>query len=172
MSYAKRSDPRQRRRGRNSRERKATGPPQGEPWVWHSRELLESDAWRSRSIHCVRLVEFLEIEHMAHAGTENGNLVAPYRQLRKHGLHPRRTLTAIEEAEFLGLIVCERGSGGLDIRTPSRYRLTYQPSYGRVPPSNNWRRVTREAIVEWRRRRTRNKGSRRTWRSKDIELLH
>ena len=53
-------------------------PPPGEPWVWHTRELITSDAWRSQSITCRRFIELLELDHMNHAGTENGHLMVQY----------------------------------------------------------------------------------------------
>ena len=28
------------------RERKIFGPPEGQPWVWQTQDLLESDAWQ------------------------------------------------------------------------------------------------------------------------------
>ena len=44
-------------KGRVSRktrkDRKLYAPPQGEPWVWLTTELLFSDAWRSMSINCM-----------------------------------------------------------------------------------------------------------------------
>ena len=46
---------------------KRNHPPAGEPWVWLTRELLESDAWRGASINARRVVERLIIEHMQHA---------------------------------------------------------------------------------------------------------
>src|SRR6516162_7461818 len=94
---------------RTGREGKAHRPPKGEPWVWLTREFLESDAWRNRSINCVRLLDRLMIEHMNHAGTENGNLAAPYDQLVAHGLTRSEIRAAIEEAEFLGLLRYQRG---------------------------------------------------------------
>ena len=61
-------------------------PPKGEPWIWLTRELLSSASWRATSINCRRLIDFLLVEHMNHAGTENGNLAAPYDHLVPWGL--------------------------------------------------------------------------------------
>ena len=65
----------------SNRAKKLLGPPKDEPWFWLSHELVSSPAWRSRSINCVRLIDFLMVEFMNHAGTENGNLKATYDQL-------------------------------------------------------------------------------------------
>jgi hypothetical protein len=54
------------------RERKIFGPPEGQPWVWQTAELLGSPAWKAMGINARRLVEFLQIEHCAHAARENG----------------------------------------------------------------------------------------------------
>src|SRR5215472_6540411 len=43
-------------------------------WVPHSAELIASPAWRARSLHVVRLLDRIELEHCAHAGRENGYL--------------------------------------------------------------------------------------------------
>jgi hypothetical protein len=36
---------------------KVRGAPEGQ-WCWISRGLVESPAWRARSVHCMRLIEF------------------------------------------------------------------------------------------------------------------
>ena len=60
-------------------------PPSGESFVWLTRELLSSDAWRSQSIHTRRLIDFLLLEYLRRAGQTNGRLKAPYRQLYAFG---------------------------------------------------------------------------------------
>ena len=42
---------------------KATRPPKNEPWIWHTREMIRSEAWRAASINTRRLLDFLEVEH-------------------------------------------------------------------------------------------------------------
>jgi hypothetical protein len=111
----------------SSRSRKArpgAGPPEGESWVWHSLTLLESPAWRARSLDCIRFLEFLEIEHLRHAGTENGMLAATYNQLVAFGIRRHRIRTATNEAEQLGLIT--RDALPDDDRM-LRYQMTYLP---------------------------------------------
>ncbi len=104
---------------RTGRASKAHRPPKGEPFVCMTRELLVSVAWRARSANAARLIDFLLVEHMNHAGTENGNLKATHEQLRAYGLSANSIRDAVEEAEFLGLLQFERG-GRWRVRTSLR----------------------------------------------------
>src|SRR5262245_57742640 len=80
-------------------------------FVPHTAELLKSAAWRARSIYLVKLLDRLEIEHIAHAGKENGHLKVTYDQFVEHGISRRFVKHAIEEGEALGLLkVTERGA--------------------------------------------------------------
>ena len=104
---------------RTGRAARAHRPPKDEPWVWLTRELVSSPAWRSRSINCARLIDFLMVEHKNHAGTENGNLMATYDQLVPWGLTRSEIRAAIDEAEFLGLVRFERGGRWAETNKPS-----------------------------------------------------
>lgn len=126
-------------------------PPEDQPWCWLSAELLTSPAWRARSVNCARLIEFLMLEHMAHAGTENGNLAAPYDQLQAFGIGRRLIRPAIEEAEGLRLLEVRRGGKRNSVEDHiSRYRLTFYATRvhrsGQKPywqaPTNEWKTVT------------------------------
>ena len=64
-------------------------PPDGQQFIWLTRELLMSDAWRSQGINTVRFIHFLLLEHLRHGGQENGKLKAPRRQLRAFGIGAR-----------------------------------------------------------------------------------
>ena len=96
-------------RGLTGSLKKALGPPEGEPWCWLTRELLESDAWCAMSPNLNRLIHFLLVEHMNHAGTENGNLAATYDQLVAYGCTRGRINAAIAEGCYLGLIDADHG---------------------------------------------------------------
>lgn len=133
------------------RARKLRSPPKGEPWRWLTRELLESAAWRGLSINGRKLIDFLLIEDMAHAGTENGNLVAPYDQLEAYALTRSEIRFAIDEAEFVGLIRCSRGGRWAGTNRPSRYRLTFYCDRDGNDPTNEWKGKTVEAVNEWQR---------------------
>ena len=57
---------------------KRNSPPQDEPWIWLTREMLGSEAWCSLSRGALRVVCRVMLEHMAHGGTANGNLPVTY----------------------------------------------------------------------------------------------
>ena len=120
---------------------KRNHPPEGEPWVWLTRELIESDAWRTAPINTRRFVERLMIEHMAHAGTENGKLVCTYDDLAKFGVASRHRHAAIADALARGLVDrTEQGkpSTGAD-RWPSKYALGWLPRRDGSAAHNRWR---------------------------------
>jgi hypothetical protein len=119
-------------------------------FIIHTLPLISSVAWRSRSINCRRLLDFLEIEHLTNAGKENGNLKAPYNQLEEFGIARGYINKAIEEAEYLGLVICDRGLR--ESRTKSymnTYTLTYVATtvYDdkggslRYAPTDDWRKL-------------------------------
>ena len=145
-----------RRTGRAAR---AHRPPKYEPWVWQTRELIASPAWRHRNINTIRLLDFLMIEHMNHAGTENGNLKATHQQLRAYGLSANSIRNSIEEAVFLGLIRHVRGGRWAGSNQPSSFRITFLPDRDGNPPTNEWKSVTEEQIGNWKIRRSRWKSA-------------
>ena len=153
---------------RTGRAAKIHGPPKGEPWVWLTCELVSSPAWRSRSINCVRLIDFLMVEHMNHAATENGNLKATYDQLSEWGLTRSETRPAIDEACFLGLVHAERGGRWALTNLPSTYRLTFQADREDNPPTDDWKGKTTEAIAAWKQDRAQQNRKRRERRQKQI----
>jgi hypothetical protein len=117
--------------------------------------LLASSSWRGRSINCVRLIDFLEIEHLKHGGNDNGSLLAPYLQLVAFGLTRRLIANAIREGESRGLLHVERGGKrGTTMTELSRYRLTFLWSKTLNPegywewhePTNEWKLFGHEAI--------------------------
>jgi hypothetical protein len=134
-----------------SNPRRVLGPPEGQPWVWHTRELISSPSWRARSLNCRRLLEFLELDNMAHAGLENGFLHATWQQLERWGINRRLISATIKQAEDLGLVRLTRGSRASYAKTnPTRFRLTYLPDrnineHGQVyygMATNEWKRAT------------------------------
>ena len=151
-----------------NRAKKLLGPPKDEPWFWLTRELVSSPAWSSRSINCVRLIDFLMAEHMNHAGLENGNLMATYDQLTAWGLTRSKICAAIDEAGFLGLVRVERGGRWAETNQPSIYRLTFRADRDSNPPTNDWKGKTTEAIETWKQDRAQRNRKRRERRQKSI----
>jgi len=118
-------------------------PPKGEGYVWLPRALLSSDAWRAQNIHTVRLLHFLLLEHLRHAGQRNGHLLAPHRQLYAFGIGKNYVTAAIAQAEQLGLVACHRGG----MRTATKYRLTWFESCDGKPATNEWRAYINANLV-------------------------
>ena len=136
-------------------EGKLLRPPANTPWAWIPAPLIASVAWRTMSIHCRKLLDFLLVEHCNHAGRGNGRLHATYDQLEQFGIRRRKIRGAIAEAVRRGLVEVTQQGGlyGADRkRTPSLYRLTW---FGCVesqqPATNEWKRYvenkTRVAAV-------------------------
>jgi hypothetical protein len=124
---------------------KLNRPPAGQPWIWLSRELLASDAWRSLSINGHRVIHFLMIEHMSKGGRANGNLKAPYRQLEQIGIGMRLIASAISETEEVGLVESHRGG----MRTATTYTLTWLPLHDGTPPTDRWRPYQNAQLARW-----------------------
>ena len=110
-------------------------PPKGQSYIWLTRQLLESEAWHSLDLYTRRLLDFLMLEHLRHAGQANGKLKAPYRQLHTFGIWDRFISSTITRAEELGLVVCYRGG----MRTATEYRLTWFESHDGKPATDEWR---------------------------------
>ena len=89
-----------RRRGRSQ-----GGPPEGEPWVWLTQELVQSPAWQGMPLCARRALDRIIVEHMAHAGRENGGLIVTYDDFVSGGVGSRSgTARAIRILEALGFI--------------------------------------------------------------------
>jgi hypothetical protein len=113
-------------------------PPEGKSYVWLTRELLESDAWRGLGINARRFIDFLQIEHMRRGAIANGDLKAPARQLYDFGVGEHQLTAAIEELEARGLIEVHRGG----MRVATTYALTWLPSHDGEVASDRWRAYT------------------------------
>ena len=146
--------------GRSSGRFKVVGPRtkkwkiQGQ-YVHHPRNLLESPGWRALTMPARRIIDFLEIEHLAHGGQENGQLVAPYAQLQKAGVSSRDIRGAFDMLEAFGIVRRtdeqrhrrERQGGR---KNTSRFRLTWLPDYGRDElPTCDYERVTQAEIDQF-----------------------
>ena len=124
-------------------------PPEGEPFVWLTRELLSSDAWRTAPINTRRFVERLLLEHMAHGGTENGKLICTVDQCLQWDIGGRGEVTkAQRDAIARGLAyIGEKGfwAPGRAHR-PSRYGIGWLPGHDGAPAPNLWKRYPLQDI--------------------------
>lgn len=126
----------------------------GMNWLPLSRELIESDAWRSMTVNVWRLISFLMREHLSHGGKENGKLKATHRQLQGDGIGARHVAGAIRSAEELGLIRCQRA--GLRIMTT--FSLTWLPLHDRTAPTDEWRSYQNPSLMPLKNRNLTHKG--------------
>lgn len=113
-------------------------------WVPHTREMLESPAWMVmlRSSTAYKVLSRIELEHMRHAGQENGQLICTYADFEAYGVRRKSVPDALLYLERLGFIeVTVRGRGGnADYNTPNRYRLTFVLG-NNIEPTNDWKRI-------------------------------
>jgi hypothetical protein len=112
-------------------------PPKGTPWIWLTRDMVASNAWKSLGINARRLIDFLILEWMSHAGKENGKLLAPRHQLEEFGIGARHISAAIDEVDSLGFVDIKRGTG----RRASMYALTWLPLHDGTEPTDRWQSV-------------------------------
>jgi hypothetical protein len=85
--------------GKTVRRNKITGQ-----WAWLPREALESPAYRALSLSGHRVLARIQLEHLAHAGKENGKLPVTFLNFEEYGIHRSAIAPAIREAEALGFI--------------------------------------------------------------------
>ncbi len=124
--------------------RKPNAPPPDQPWMWFTHEMMELEAWRALTLPARKVIDRVVIEHFAHGGTQNGQLVVTYDDFVGYGLSSRRiTAQAIRIAVALGFLdIAMRGVRAFgSARRPSRYGLTWLPRSDRTPASNRWRSI-------------------------------
>jgi hypothetical protein len=112
------------------RSRRPHGPPQDVPWAWLTQEMMSSPAWQAMPLSARRALDRLLLEHMAHAGRENGNLIVTFDDFVKDGVGSRsaaaRAVRILEALGFVDITIRgHRSFGGAHL--PSRYALTWLP---------------------------------------------
>jgi hypothetical protein len=110
-------------------------------FVPFTKEMLESPAWGALTLADRKVIDRLCIEHMAHAGKENANLVCTYTDFEIHGVRRASLGMSIRRLEALGFVaVVERGRiAKAEFKFPARYRLTFVQ--GNIPATNEWKQV-------------------------------
>jgi len=133
----------------------SNGPPEGQPWCWMTKTQLACLPMRALGISARRILDALMVEHMAHAGSSNGDLAATFEQLAAWGVTPadvRKGFAELIAAGFVRQTV--QGLFAVGRRVPSRYALTWLPT-GSGPdakaPTHEWltviEQLQRERIV-------------------------
>ena len=114
------------------------------------RELIVSPAWRSMSINCKRLLDFLCEEHLSKGGRENGKLMATYDQLVISGIPRRLVHRTITEAEQLGLIDVERGGRKGCVNHVSTFMVNFLPTFSGKhwkSPKGGWQKLSMGEVL-------------------------
>ncbi len=114
----------------------------GEQYVARRVSMLRSPAYCVLSLSARRVLDRIEIEHMAHGGVENGKLPVTYEHFAEYGVHRHCIAAALRECIALGFIeITEPGqAGNAEFRRPALYRLTYLFT-NRANPTDEWRRI-------------------------------
>jgi hypothetical protein len=121
---------------------KRNQPPKGEPWIWVTRELLESDAWRTAPLRTRLFIERLMLEDMAHAGTENGQLICTWDDCEVWGIARACIKATQADAINRGLVyrskqgTASKGPG----RRPHRFGLGWRAAHDGSAAPNLWKR--------------------------------
>lgn len=141
------------RNGRRRFEPQSYGPPQDEPWIWMTRTMLESEAWKAMPLAARKVVERVVLEHMAHGGKMNGELVVTKDNFAAYGIRRPSITEAVRIAIGLGFV--DKTVQGVrsfgTARRPSEFALTWLPRRDRSPASNRWKLIGRDkarAIVK------------------------
>ena len=123
-------------------------------FIIHKRELLDSWNWRTMSINCFRLINYLELCYLSSGGEENGNLIATYNQLEKYGIVRKYIKSAISEAQKRGLIKYKTSENvGKYGKHTFQFCLTYLPQVEQdrhrkiyLMPSNEWKQIKKAGV--------------------------
>lgn len=139
----------------------------GQAFIAHRLEMIRSPAWQAMPIPLGRIIERLEVEHMAHAGTQNGRLLVAFSHFEAYGVSKRKIKALLELGEALGLLKVGRHPDDTkwDIRPPNTYLLTYIPEQGKRAPTDEWRSIGQEradALLALYRTNERERESRRS----------
>ncbi len=118
-------------------------------WVWFTRDMMESPAWRAMTPPARKVLDRILIEQMAHAGAENGNLIVTYDDFADYGVRRQSIHEAIEVVQALGWIAVTRKGGRSvgGVKRPSTYALTFLPRFDGSAKTNNWQRVTDDLMA-------------------------
>jgi hypothetical protein len=121
----------------------------GEQFVHYPISMLKAETFRSLSLSERKILHRLEIEHACHGGKHNGALTCTYTDFIRYGVRKGSIANALNRLEDRGFIEIVRGRMAFgDLRVPSKYRLTYLPTYqggNWIPSTNEWRKKQKTA---------------------------
>ena len=113
-------------------------------WAWLPREALESPAYRVMSLSGHRILARIQLEHLAHAGKDNGKLPVTFLDFEDYGIHRNAMAPAIREVCALGFarLTQEGWAGNGEWCRPNMFALTHLPTNGdQKAATNDWKRI-------------------------------
>jgi hypothetical protein len=119
-------------------------PPPGTPFVWLTMPMIQSPAFRAMSGGAHQILARVMLEHMAHGGGKNGELVVTYGNFVQYGMRRNSVLGFLMEAMALGFIGRTREgvkAFGQFQGSPALYRLTWLPTCDGAHATNEWKRL-------------------------------
>jgi hypothetical protein len=115
-----------------------------EQFVYNTREMISSPAYRALSLQGRKVLRRLELEHMAHGGQDNGKLPCRYHDFINYGCRRNGLSAALIEVEALGLAKTvtfgTRAFGNVPGKA-STFLLTYLPTAD-GPATNDWKKFS------------------------------
>ncbi|MBX5093163.1 hypothetical protein [Rhizobium lentis] len=134
--------------------RKHTAPPSVSDdgslrWQWLTIQLLESPAFTSLSANACRAFFRVVIEHVAHAGLENGRLVVTHPRFVSYGVTGEYVADALDGLEYKGLLKVRRGRAGSGVAHPNLFTLTFVGDHEGAPATDEWKRCTAQRCRKW-----------------------
>ena len=126
--------------------------PKSEPFIWFTRRMLESDAFKALSGNARKVLDRLLIEHMAHAGTENGNLICTYNNFSNYGVRRSSIAAAVRLLEYMGFVRLVKGWAFSGEHMPTKYRLTWFGSVDGQTATNEWKSINTSHVEAFKQK--------------------
>jgi hypothetical protein len=115
-----------------------------EQFVYYTRDMIDSPAYRALSLQARKVLRRLELEHMAHGGQDNGKLPCRYHDFINYGCRKNGLSAALIEVEVLGfsktMTLGTRPFGNIPGKA-STFLLTYLPTAD-GPPTHDWKKIS------------------------------
>jgi hypothetical protein len=111
----------------NKLQRKWISPPRDKPWARIFIDTMDSEAWRSLSVHERRMLDALICQHFSYYQKSNGELEISYSYFERLGITRRSYVAAAKERLIaLGLIRVTRGENKKPhLMPPNRYEILF-----------------------------------------------
>lgn len=157
------------KRGRSGKRQRNRNPPAGprecgvEHWAWEPIEMKLGGAYRALSRAARLVLDRVQLEHVAHGGVMNGELVVAHSDFEAHGVGRNLVAAAIRECEAAGVLAVRRRGKIAGLNVPNQYRLTWiggrNAAGDIILPSNEWKARTAEHVEGARAQRKRERAA-------------